>query len=250
MPKKLKQVDWSIPVSSGDFEPALKRFKKYLKVDCGLRDSTITGYVTYIGLFLREVGDENPDESVAFAYREGLVSCGLARSTVNDYSFAIQHFYKMLGKHIKLPILSRNTVLPYYFDGEDVVKIFLVIKNIKHLAIYQTLFYGCLRATELCNLDDRDVDLKNRTLRIRGGKGGRDGLVLISPDCATTLEKYLKVRPPLQLDDGNCPVFYTDWGQRWNKDLLIVYSKITNGRRESTSPVGSMSSRGIRLQRS
>ena len=37
--------------------------------------------------------------------------------------------------------------------------IFSVIANIKHLAMFQTLFYGCLRATELCNLDDEDVDL-------------------------------------------------------------------------------------------
>lgn len=31
-----------------------------------------------------------------------------------------------------------------------------------------------IRTSELCNLDDSDLDLKSLTLRIREGKGGQD----------------------------------------------------------------------------
>ena len=35
----------------------------------------------------------------------------------------------------------------------------------------KTMFYASLRASELCNLDDSDVDLKALTIYVRGGKG-------------------------------------------------------------------------------
>jgi len=41
----------------------------------------------------------------------------------------------------------------------------------------QTLFYGCLMASELCNLDDCDLDLKSLTIRVREGKRGKAGIV-------------------------------------------------------------------------
>lgn len=65
----------------------------------------------------------------------------------------------MWGQANRVSFLQRKDEIPYYFDEDDVLHIFSVIANIKHLAMFQTLFYGCLRATELCNLDDEDVDL-------------------------------------------------------------------------------------------
>jgi integrase/recombinase XerD len=134
----------------------------------------------------------------------------------------------MWGEQIEYPFLQRNDEIPYYFDEEDVMRIFSVIANIKHLAMFQTLFYGCLRATKLCNLDDEDVDLNRLKLRVRQGKGGRDGIVLISNTCANTLQQYLKVRPRFEIN-GRQPLFYTDYGNRWTKrgllDVFLVYKK-------------------------
>lgn len=41
------------------------------------------------------------------------------------------------------------------------------------------IFFGCLRASELIDLDDGDIDLKSLTLNVRDGKGG-SGTVPIS----------------------------------------------------------------------
>jgi integrase/recombinase XerD len=106
---------------------------------------------------------------------------------------------------------SRATLMMKMF-----LRIFSVINNIKHFAMLQTIFYGCLRASELCNLDDNDLDIKSLTLRIREGKGGRDGIVLINNDCVATIKRYLVVRPKLEID-GRTPLFYTDFGKRWTK---------------------------------
>lgn len=63
---------------------------------------------------------------------------------------------------------------------------------------------------------------------MREGKGGRDGIVLINNECASTLKRYLLVRPQLDIDGGT-PLFYTDYGKRWTKrglhTIFTTYKK-------------------------
>jgi integrase/recombinase XerD len=80
----------------------------------------------------------------------------------------------MLGEKVKIPILTRNETLPYYFTEDEIARIFATIRNLKHLCMFQVLFCACLRASELCGLDDADLDLDKLTIGIREGKGGRD----------------------------------------------------------------------------
>lgn len=61
------------------------------------------------------------------------------------------------------------------------------------------ILYSCgIRASELCHLDLTDVDLQQRQMLIRDGKGGRDRQVPISPQSAEFVEGYiLNVREKL-----------------------------------------------------
>lgn len=227
MSKKRLALDWHIKANIGDFKPTLIRYRKYL-ADNGFRNSTIDSYVGHVGRFLEFAQNERPPVSTANAFREKLISKNLSRSSLNNYAFAMKCYYRMIGEEVSFPFIKRNNNIPYYFDQEDILKIFSVCDNLKHYAMLQTLFYGCLRASELCNLDDSDVDLKALTLRIREGKGGKDGIVLISEDCAAILKRYLEVRPPLEVN-GCYPLFYTDFGRRWDrKDLYRMFMTYKN----------------------
>lgn len=222
MPKKRLDVDWNDTKKEEDYSPALRRFRNYLK-DNGFRKSTIGAYAGCAGRYLQFAKTESPSSEDSLKFRESLLEKNLSRSTINNYAFAMQNYHEMLGDAIKLPFMKRNDEIPYYFDEDDVLRIFSACHNIKHLAMLQTLFYGCLRASELCNLDDADVDLKNLTIRIREGKGGRDGIVFISNECAATLKRYLEIRPQLEVD-GHLPLFYTDFGKRWDrKDVYRMF---------------------------
>jgi integrase/recombinase XerD len=85
--------------------------------------------------------------------------------------------------------------------------------------MFQVLFCACLRASELCGLDDYDLDLDKLTLRIREGKGGRDGDAFLTDDCARYLKQYLSIRPQFEID-GRRPLFFTEYGNRWNRGGL------------------------------
>jgi site-specific recombinase XerD len=54
------------------------------------------------------------------------------------------------------------------------------------------LLYGCgLRVSELCCLDDRDLDMRGRTLKV-WGKGGRERRVPMHDGCVAALELWLE----------------------------------------------------------
>lgn len=227
MSRKRLDVDWCNVSEIQDLSPALKRFRNYLR-NKGFRESTYEPYIYSVRKYLEFANTDQPSAEDADRYRQMLLDRNLSRSTINNCSFAMAHYHKMQGNPVKLPFLKRNDEIPYYFDQDDVLRIFSVCNNIKHLAMLKTLFYASLRAFELCNLDDSDVDLKALTLHIRQGKGGKDGIVLISNDCASTLKKYLSLRPALKVD-GRQPLFYTDYGRRWDRRdvhrMFVTYKK-------------------------
>jgi integrase/recombinase XerD len=228
MPKKRLDVSWTREIGVEDIKPALKRYNRYLE-DMGIRDSTRTSYVFRVGKFLEFVKDDKPTTDDFSRFRETLHERKLSRSTINNYCFAIKKYYEMCGQSVSFNFIRPINTIPYYFDETDIDKIFAACHNLKHLAMLQTLFYACLRASELCNLDDSDLDLKAMTIKVRDGKGGKEAITYITDDCAKTLKRYLEVRTPLEIE-GRRPLFYTDFGGLWERRgvyrMFMYYKKL------------------------
>ncbi len=227
MAKKWLDVNWDREVRTEDFKPALKRYTRYLEEN-GLRKSTIASYVFRVGKFLDYIKTDSPQVEDFSKFRETLHDNDLSRSSINNYCFSIKRYYEMCGKTIDFNFVRPMNTIPHFFDENDIARIFGVCSNIKHFAMLQTLFYGCLRASELCGLDDCDLDLKSLTLRVEG-KGGKEAIVFITDECAKTLRRYLEVRAPLDVDAHN-PLFYTDFGGRWERRsvyrMFMYYKKL------------------------
>jgi integrase/recombinase XerD len=134
----------------------------------------------------------------------------------------------MMGQDIKFPFLKRTNEIPYFFTSFEANKIFDQINNIKHLAMFKTAFYACLRASELCNLDVEDINLGKKALVVRNGKGGKTAVCYLSEEAVEILREYLAVRPDLELE-GKRPLFFTDFGGRFDRKeiyrLVIYYKK-------------------------
>ncbi len=211
---KRLNIEWNVP-NNIDFKPTLKRFQRYLE-DRGRRDSTIKGYVGNVERYLKFAGTDHPSEIDRNKFRDELHNAKVSRSTLNQYGYAIKAYHSMLGEDIPYTRLKLNNLIPYYFTSDEVLKIFSVCTNLKHYAMLNLIFYGTLRVSELCAIDDIDINFKDLTVRITEGKCGREGIVYISNECATVLKRYLEFRPPLTIDNRQ-PLFYTDYGQRWER---------------------------------
>lgn len=84
-------------------------------------------------------------------------------------------------------------------------------------AILETLYGMGLRRGECVRLDIADLDLEERTLLVRDGKGHKDRLVPVPGRAADALCAYLKdVRPRLVVDPREGALFLTAW---WGKRL-------------------------------
>ena len=105
-------VDWSINQgnSQQDIDIAAIQYKKYLQ-EKGFRLSTIEGYVGNIYRYLRSVATQYPSINDMKRFRATLFERRLSRSTINNYSFAIAEYHRMIGlddEEVKLPFLSRD----------------------------------------------------------------------------------------------------------------------------------------------
>jgi integrase/recombinase XerD len=215
-------IAWNIPNHSVQ----LGKFNRYLR-DKGVQPSTLNDYIQRAGKYLEFCGPNQPSPEKAQEYRDILLDSNLSRSSVNNYCFAVKNLHKMMGQDVEFPFLKRSNEIPYFFTSMDVNKIFDQINNIKHLAMFKTAFYACLRASELCNLDVEDLNLDKLALVVRNGKGGKTAVCYLSEEAIEILREYLAVRPDFELK-GKRPLFFTDFGSRFDrKDIyrLVIYYK-------------------------
>jgi integrase/recombinase XerD len=224
----MERIDWSRIRTKSDLKPALTRYKAYLE-SLGLKNNTITLYIRLAKAYLENVETDMPSPTEASDYFHSLHEKKLSKGAINNFVAAIIKYHSMIKKPVKLPFMKLNNSLPYYFDEMDILRIFDVCNNIKHLCMLKVLFFGCLRSGELCNLDLADYDSSNLTLRLRETKNGSDAIAYVNYETARILNQYLQRRLPLTID-GHEPLFYTDYGHRWtNGDvhrMFVTYKKI------------------------
>lgn len=228
MKKAMLHVNWNKSQLKNDINPVLKKYENYLRSK-GYRESSIIRYKESIKRYLDKTNSIKPTVEKTMEFRDELLKSNLKSSTINLYFAAIKQFYRMNGDEVDFPYLPTNNKLPYYLSSDDVLKILSVIPNLKHYSMICLSFYCMLRASELTNLNDSDIDLKNLILRVREGKGGKDALLPIAPDCAEVLRQYLDVRQKVVLEDGSVPFFPTDFYHRWERRdlyrMFVAYKK-------------------------
>jgi site-specific recombinase XerD len=67
----------------------------------------------------------------------------------------------------------------------------------RNRAMLATLIYTGLRLNEMLNLKLHEVDMENRTILVKGGKGGKDRILPISSKLQEYLSRYLEDRKRL-----------------------------------------------------
>jgi len=89
---------------------------------------------------------------------------------------------------------TKSYTYPYRFD------------KYRAIAIIATFLFTGVRRSELIHIKMIDIDLENRTLTVRHGKGAKDRMIPLSLSLIEIYEDYLKERDRL---GKNCPYFFT-----------------------------------------
>ncbi len=116
-------------------------------------------------------------------------------------------------KDIPKPRLPKR--LPRHLTKEQALELISWARNFRYVykfermratAIIATFIFTGVRLQELKNLQLQDVDLDNRVLAVREGKGCKDRLIPLHLQLIEVLQEYLKDRQRLK---KACPYFFT-----------------------------------------
>jgi len=149
-----------------------------------------------------------PDTLDAF-FGEHLADRELSAHTVHAYYRALRRFFNWLEKRRRLPgdnpiraIESPRTPhrFPRYIEADEVDKMLDAIEDIdtwfgkRDRAVIMFLWDTGVRASELCGLEMRDLDLARRKAVIRNGKGEKDRSISFGLRAKEYLTAWLEVR--------------------------------------------------------
>jgi site-specific recombinase XerD len=89
--------------------------------------------------------------------------------------------------------------LPVVLSADEVTNLLEWLREPKYKVFFTTVYATGLRISEASRLETRDIDAARGVIHVRHGKGGRERLVMLSPQLLALLRRYWKLvrpRPP------------------------------------------------------
>lgn len=173
--------------------------------------NTVKVYCSLFSQFLAFFSDRRPDEITDVdirKYQDFLVSKRkVAISTQHQAINAIKFYYEQVkGGERKTYYIERprkEKQLPKVLSEKQVIETLKHTPNLKHKCMIACLYSAGLRVGELLNLRIADVSFDKNVIFIRGGKGKKDRITLLSDNLKLALQKYLeKYKPNYWLFEG------------------------------------------------
>jgi site-specific recombinase XerD len=112
--------------------------------------------------------------------------------------------YKLRGKqYYSLHRPKKEHKLPKVLSKNEVKRIFDSCNNIKHRCILMLIYSSGLRRSELIDLEISDIDSERMVVNIKGAKGKKDRISLLSENTLNLLREYYKsYKPKVHLFEG------------------------------------------------
>ena len=190
------------------------QFLEYLEIEKNRSPKTIENYNHYLTRFISFAKVENPRDITEEAVRKYRLTLNrttdergksLKKVTQNYHVIALRSFLKYLVKRDIRVVPAEKIELGKQEEREVVflepseLERFLrapqgaSLSSLRDRAILETLFSTGLRVSELCSLDQDDIDLKRGEFSVRG-KGSKIRLVFLSERAKTAIASFLEKR--------------------------------------------------------
>lgn len=208
-----------------EIQHQLRTFCEYSRVFKGNAERTVKTYEFEIRAFIVHSGAENAAEInrrliedyilvgrrdrnwSAKTIRNRLISMRIFLDWCIKQGFATTNF----AREIDIPRQPKK--LPRHLPKDDVLTLLSWTKNYHYafkfeqtraVAIISLFVFTGIRRNELLCLEKSDINLAERRLLVRSGKGDKDRVIPLSHDLAVCLEDYINERNRLK---RHCPYF-------------------------------------------
>ena len=153
----------------------------------GLAENTIRSYLNSVSGLARFY-ERSPERISAPEVQDYLLHSherrGLSWKSCNCARHGIRFLYRItLGRpdpHFYVPGAKTPSVLPDILSHDELVQLFTVTRNVKHLAVLMRAYTAGLRVSEICHLQVTDINSERLCLRVDQGKGSKDRYVPLS----------------------------------------------------------------------
>lgn len=197
---------------------ALARMEQKLEI-ARYSPNSIKTYLNATKQFFLHFPDKHPNDirtADIESYQHHLATERKAsNSYLNQVVNAVRYYYKeVLGDARRVTFIERprgERKLPKVLSEEEVTAILRAVDNLKHQCILMLIYSAGLRLGELIALRRTDIVPDRQQVLIRGGKGKKDRVTLLSAKVLAKLDRYMEeYRPKDFLFEGQNGGAYSD----------------------------------------
>lgn len=166
--------------------------------------STISTYTSLFSAFVNyfqkkelcDITDEEIKNYLLYMVDKRKVSYSTQNQIINSIKFFYEQVLGLEKKKYWINRPRKEKRLPTVLSVEEVMDIIWSIDNIKHQCIVVLLYSAGLRIGELLNLKRKDIDFDRGQVLVRGAKGKKDRVTMLSDKMAELLMVYYGYHKP------------------------------------------------------
>jgi integrase/recombinase XerD len=184
------------------FKELLQRYKQRMSI-LGRSDKTFDNYSRHFSAIALHFGmlpiDLEPDQVSDYLYMLQERSKTPSESYFKHTVFGLRSLLKSEGleyEHLQLPSIKASKKIPVVLSKDEVWRMLMLTKLLKH-RILIGLLYGCgLRCMEVRHLRLRDMDFDRKTLHLKVTKGNKDRVLPLSEHLIRGIQSYIAAAQP------------------------------------------------------
>lgn len=178
----------------------MKEFEMFLVVSRGLQAVTIQGYMGSVKRMMRVLGTDPTHEQLN-QYIYDLYSSNYSYAHKTNTALGLERWTEFKGNPIQFGRQKRpRSIIKNTLTEAEITTMLFNCRDIRQKAFLSLLAYSGIRNLELCKLKVKDVLITQNAIRVINGKGLKDGISQVAPECTEILIKYLNEFPRGQED--------------------------------------------------
>ncbi len=193
-------VGWDLPEKKLPAKVPIKIPQEYTEclMRLGYSNATLQNYVAQFASFLTwlypitayQFDHDDVHRYLLYLIRER----GASRSLQNQAINAIKFFNERVNKNERTTYFierpKKAVTIPTVLSEEEITDLISHTGNLKHRLLIILLYSAGLRISELLKLKMVDIDIQRSVIHVRGGKGNKDRITLLSKIACDVLTEY------------------------------------------------------------
>ncbi|GAB3557815.1 tyrosine-type recombinase/integrase [Spirosoma fluminis] len=191
------------PMRAYDRHPVVVALTEALKLG-NYSFKTYKNYKQALITLIRYAGDKPIDEITKVQYQKYLLfligkkrlSSATINVHINSWKFYQEKVLQRDKEYYDVAYPRQAVKLPTVYSVAEVKAIFNATTSLKYLTLFQLVYATGMRVSEVATLRLTDLDCARRLITIRGGKGKKDRIVMLSEKLEASLTHYVLRHKP------------------------------------------------------